>query len=210
MRSFSTVVPSSFLRCAHAVHTNTVSHNPRRPPSLEVRGGHSRCSHSRATTHLEFGGHPHLTPFRSSARGVRRLDARRDGGDGGDDGDDSDDGDDGSRARGVDDEAIMLDGSRRQGSGAEAAEARGTKPVEARCPHRGDRERTGARHSRRQRHRRQRACCARSKYVDACSDPSLPHLLLSSPLLSLSLSQMPGFSRAVLLMSSCMPCMRDV
>ena len=40
-------------------------------------------------------------PFSSSARGVRRLDARRDGGDDGDDSDDSDDGDDGSRARGL-------------------------------------------------------------------------------------------------------------
>ena len=160
------------MRCVvatHGVHTHV-------PPRTSSLGG----------IHISH-------PIRSSARGARRLDARRvlrrrrrrrrqrrwrrrlKG----------------SRARGVNDEAVMLDGSRRQGSGAEAAEARVTRPAEARCPHGGDRERTGARQSRRQRHRRQRACCARSKYVDACSDPSLPHLLLSSPLLSLSLSQMP-------------------
>ena len=94
----------------------------------------------------------------------------------------------GSRARGGSDEAVMLDGSRRQSSGVEAAEVRGTRPAEARCPDRGDREGTGARQSRRQRHRQQRACCNRSKAFDECSDRSLPHLLLSSPLLSLSLS----------------------
>ena len=94
----------------------------------------------------------------------------------------------GSRARGGSDEAVMPDGSRRQSSGAEAVEARGTRPAEARCPDRGDREGTGARQSRRQRHRQQRACCNRSKAFDECSDRSLPHLLLSSPLLSLSLS----------------------
>ena len=179
-----------FLRCAHAVHTNTVSHNPRRPPSLEVRGGHSRCSHARATTHLELGGHPHLTQIsRLCARAAidvsadrrrrrrRRLKGLRTRGL------------EGSRARGCSDEPVMPHGSRRQSSGAEAAEARGTRPAEARCLGNGqsDRESTGARQSRRQRHRRQRACCARSKSFDACSDPSLPHLLLSSPL-SLSLS----------------------
>ena len=96
----------------------------------------------------------------------------------------------GSRARGCSDETVMPHGSRRQSSGAEAAEARGTRPAEARCLGNGqsDRESTGARQSRRQRHRRQRACCTRSKYFDACTDRSLPHLLLSSPLLSLSLS----------------------
>jgi len=123
-----------FQRCAHTAHTNTVSHNLRRPPSLEVRGGHSRCSHARATTHLELGGHPHLTQIsRLCARAAidvsadrrrrrrRRLKGLRTRGL------------EGSRARGCSDEPVMPHGSRRQSSGAEAAEARGTRPAEARC-----------------------------------------------------------------------------
>jgi len=123
-----------FQRCAHTAHTNTVSHNPRRPPSLEVRGGHSRCSHARATTHLSLGGIHISQTSQLCARAAidvsadrrrrqrRRLKGLRTRGL------------EGSRARGCSDEPVMPHGSRRQSSGAEAAEARGTRPAEARCP----------------------------------------------------------------------------